>query len=80
MENNKENPFPIRQLTEAQIADFRLEIRHFFLNNGRKRAKKNIWRLFRGWTYNMAECGDASEVADMLLFVEQLEDFVERMK
>jgi len=81
MKNQEANKIPKREVTEEQVAKFRLDVRYFFLNYAKKNVKKNLWNLFEGWTYSQGESGaSASEVADMLLFYQQLMELIEQVK
>jgi hypothetical protein len=77
MKSNHANPLPQKEISAEQIAQFRLDIRHFFLNYSKKDVKQNLWKLFKGWTYSEGPGGgNAPEIADMLVFYQDLLEFI----
>jgi hypothetical protein len=64
-------------LSEEKIAQIRSDINYFLLNYPETEVKNRLWKLFSGWTYNIAEGGGSTEIAPMLLFYEQLLEVVD---
>lgn len=74
MENTNEKDFI--ELSQAEVQDLQLGMRHFFINYPPEKLKEVIWDLYRGWVYNSAEYVGKEEITDMLLFYEAIHPFM----
>jgi hypothetical protein len=77
MDAPKTNTIQKANISHEGIMEISSDIQYFFVNYSEDEAKKNLWKLFTGWTYNTSAGGGSSEIADMLLFYEHILDIVE---
>ena len=65
------------RLAEGDINDPMGLISYFFVNYTVHGTRENIWNLYQSWAYHSAEYASADMTKDMLLFYNQLIEFLE---
>lgn len=75
MENGNEKACTSK-LSEKEVQNLQLSMRHFFVNHPHAEVKIAFWELYKGWVYHSADYAGKEEITDMLIFYEAMGRFV----
>lgn len=63
-------------LSQEELQHPEVILASFFDNFPIHECRTQLWELYKGWTYHAVESADATQSVEMLLFYDQLIEFV----
>ncbi|WP_316839130.1 hypothetical protein [Pedobacter gandavensis] len=72
----KQLDFQPNNLTQEEMLNPEIVLANFFDNFPIHECRSKTWELYKGWTSYAVENADATQAVDMLLFYDQLIEFM----